>query len=142
MADERVLCPTCVQQGLRSIVHEGGSKTTTGYYPPFYDEDGRRHHHDRNIRTRSFRCSKGHSWTDKINRACWCGWTPAERSGSFPAEPPTTAQKVRPASMPDIMLAGSPSEEPPAGYEVACKTDDDGFEFPVEPRTFSRIRPK
>ena len=141
MSDERVLCPTCTQQGLRSIVHEGGSKVTSAYYPPFFDEEGRRHLHDRNVRTRSFRCSNGHSWSDRIHPGCWCGWKP-EVSGSFSSEPPTTAQGKRLASMPDIIVAGSPSEEPPAGYEVACQVDADGYEFPVEPRTFSRIRPK
>ena len=141
MSDDRVRCPTCVQQLLRSTVHEGTSKSTAVYCPPFYDEEGRRHHHDANRRSRSFRCSNGHSWIDHKPNTCWCGWAQAETG--FPPEAPTTGSgRPRAASMPDSIVASTPSEVPPAGYEVACTTDNDGFEFPVEPRTFSRIRPK
>ena len=138
MNEERVRCPTCVKQLLRSTVHEGGSKTTAVHCPPFYDEDGRKHHHDRNVRTRSFRCSQGHSWVSNLPHTCWCGWT---QTSTFPPEAPT-AGRPRAASMPDCIQASSESEAPPAGYEVACQTDDDGFEFPTQPRMFTRLRPR
>ncbi len=143
MGDERILCPTCVEQNLRSVVYEGGSKVRLSYCPPFFDEQGRKHLHDTNYRPRSFRCSKGHSWVERKPNACWCGWVQELDENQFSTEPPTTGvSRPRAASMPDIIRAESPSEEPPAGYEVACEVDDEGFEFPIEPRTFSRIRPR
>ena len=138
-----MLCPICVGQSLKSTVHEGGSKTTQAYCPPFYDPEGVRHHHDINIRSRSFRCSNGHSWTVQLPNTCACGWTSGVRDSRFPSEtaPPPT-NRPRAASMPDIILATSDSEVPPAGYEVSSVFDEEGYEFPVFPRSFSRIRPK
>jgi hypothetical protein len=101
-------------------------KTTAVHCPPFYDEQGRLHHHDTNRQTRSFRCSNGHSWVEVEPQTCWCGWTTEFQD----EEPPTTREgRARPASIPDVIFASSPDEEPPAGFEVGSK----------EPLTFTRI---
>lgn len=63
-------CPTCVEQGERSTVTEGGGTTTLMGFSPFYDEDGVRHFHDGNTTTTSYRCSRGHSWSEKSKHRC------------------------------------------------------------------------
>lgn len=142
MPDRLVRCPTCVREGFRSTVQEMGATTTLRHCPPFYDEEGRRHHHDQNLRQRSYRCSNGHVWTERVEQVCWCGWSAEASTGTFAIEPETSGRgKVRPASMPDIILATSPSEQPPAGYTIATEFRD-GLPFPVEPRSFERIRPR
>ena len=68
-------CPTCVEEGKRSIINAPGyGMTTAAFYQPYYDEDGKYHHHDGNITTMEYSCSEGHSWTDKRSGTCWCGW--------------------------------------------------------------------
>ncbi len=65
-------CPTCERDGIRSIVHVGGTTSTLMTIQEFYDEEGRHHRHDYNNRTTSYRCSNGHEWTESIRPKCWC----------------------------------------------------------------------
>jgi len=65
--------------GEKSIVQTGQGSITLAYCPPFYDEYGNYHDHDSNIRTQTYQCSNGHTWTEKTTGSCWCGWPEQRR---------------------------------------------------------------
>lgn len=69
-------CPTCEAESQRSTVTKIGGASTLLHAPQlFFDEDGKQHHHDRNVTTAEYRCSRGHRFTIKSGKRCWCGWT-------------------------------------------------------------------
>lgn len=74
-----MICPQCKEQGLKSMVYPGPSRTTLLYCQPFYDEKGKYHDHDMNTTTTSYQCSNGHSWEEKNKKSCWCGWPGKEK---------------------------------------------------------------
>lgn len=65
-------CPTCVEEGNKSIVSVGGSITTAMASHQFYDENGKYHLHDPNTSSTQYRCSNGHDWTESSKNKCWC----------------------------------------------------------------------
>jgi hypothetical protein len=70
-------CAECVKEGERSTVNDLGGMVTCGYYQPFYDEEGEYHRHDSNLRTNTFRCSRGHLWSTSTVAPCPnlnCDW--------------------------------------------------------------------
>lgn len=69
-----MICPECKKEGKKSRVCPGVSMVTAMWCPPFYDEDGKYHHHDANITTTNYKCSNGHTWTERLSGLCWCGW--------------------------------------------------------------------
>lgn len=66
-------CPTCVESGQRSTVHEGAVTTTLMGFSPFYDEDGAYHSHNPNRSSVSMECSNGHRWGRSWKAACPAG---------------------------------------------------------------------
>lgn len=67
-----VLCPECVENGLKSKVYLLGGYTTDVYCAPFYDEEGTYHFH---LRNRFLRCSNGHEWPEFVHNRCpSCDW--------------------------------------------------------------------
>jgi len=71
-------CPTCVEEGEKSLVYSGGrSMTCMGGGAPYWDEDGEYHSHDPNTISTRYSCSRGHVWgkTSKIScPAPGCDW--------------------------------------------------------------------
>ena len=79
-----MICPVCKEAGLKSTVTEGGtSETLVGYFP-FYDEEGKHHDHNDNCRITSFKCSRGHRFSHRPQRTCWCGWKGKEECFCHP----------------------------------------------------------
>jgi len=62
MSGVKLLCPGCVEEGLKSTV----SHETRAHYlmawRPYWDEEGDYHVHDPNSHASWFRCSNGHVW--------------------------------------------------------------------------------
>lgn len=70
-----IRCKKCAEEGEKSSVYPGLATSTLLFSAPYYDEDGRLHDHDYNTHTRSFSCSRGHSWEEsEKGRPCpTCG---------------------------------------------------------------------
>lgn len=66
-------CPTCVEEGTRSIVYDRGSSITLLGHRPFYDEDGVYHNHNPNNITTVYGCSNGHRFSTKHKPDCPVG---------------------------------------------------------------------
>lgn len=73
MPHRLVKCPECVKAGLRSQVMQVGAslRTLMGSFP-YYDSKGRYHDHDPNVTSTSYKCGRGHEWTEKTTKKCWC----------------------------------------------------------------------
>ena len=66
-------CPDCVAEGEKSTVRNlGSSQTLLGGATAFYDEAGKFHRHDPNVTTTAYKCSRGHTWEERVERECWC----------------------------------------------------------------------
>jgi len=75
VVDDTKRCGACRAEGQESqVTPSSGFYSTMLYCAPHYDEQGRQHSHDSNTTTRSYRCSRGHTWQLKEGGACWCGW--------------------------------------------------------------------
>ena len=70
-------CPRCQDLKMKStIFHMGSSSTLMASYP-YWDEEGEHHNHDMNWTTSSYRCSRGHEWSEKYQNPCPnpdCDW--------------------------------------------------------------------
>lgn len=69
-----VVCAACREEGLTSRVNVGLAYATLLGYVAFHDESGRHHTHDPNVTTTDYTCTRGHTWSTKTRRPCWCGW--------------------------------------------------------------------
>lgn len=74
-----VICAECKNSGQRSRVNDYGTIGTLLAYHAYYDEDGRYHSHNPNRLTKSYRCSKGHTWKVSTYNTC-----PQEDYPSYP----------------------------------------------------------
>jgi hypothetical protein len=72
------LCLTCQEQGQKSKVRPDGGITRDLGTDEFYDEEGTHHIHYGKVRW-GWRCSKGHVWTEDVQKKC--------PSCEFPNEP-------------------------------------------------------
>ena len=63
-SDNRVFCPVCVKESLKSTVRSGMETYTSVDWFPYYNEDGAWHSDDPNIGTTKWYCSQGHEWTE------------------------------------------------------------------------------
>ena len=57
-------CEECVKEGKTSCVYPGMSSTTLLAWQTYYDEDGKFVNDNPNRTTTSYKCSRGHSWTE------------------------------------------------------------------------------
>jgi hypothetical protein len=74
MSEEIIICPVCKDAGSESTVQRSETSSTLVGYRSYYDEKGRYHDHNDNCLITSFRCSRGHVFTYRPQRTCWCGW--------------------------------------------------------------------
>lgn len=59
-------CPTCIAEGKTSTVTRGARRSTLMASVEFWDENGMHHpRHNPNTVTTDYRCSNGHSWSEK-----------------------------------------------------------------------------
>lgn len=65
-------CPKC--PGHNTILRSKNIWTTTAYRYPFRDSKGFLHHHILEINVIEYLCSNGHSFTNRHQKKCWCGW--------------------------------------------------------------------
>ena len=66
---ERLFCPECQRQGLKSTVSVLGSSRTLAYAAPYYNEDGNYvQPPDPNTTTTEYECSRGHRFCTKNGR--------------------------------------------------------------------------
>lgn len=111
-----MICGTCIAEGKTSRVFDYGSSTTLLNCRPFYDEQGRHHTHDSNTTTTEYRCSNGHSWTDKSTGSCWCGWPDKEKQAA-PAPPFVTGMTVTGEG--PVVVGGPGLAQPTTGITLA-----------------------
>jgi len=60
------ICEECKSQGIKSKVFQGMSTRTLALSVHYWDENGREHTPDDiNTTTTEYRCSNGHTWSEK-----------------------------------------------------------------------------
>ena len=69
-------CPTCKADGVVCRATSVEKKQITRLKPvEYWDEEGLYHWHDLNMIKATWRCLKGHKWSEEVRRCekCWCG---------------------------------------------------------------------
>ena len=69
MITNKLICPECSKNSLRSIVRCGQVLVTQMDTDSYYDEDGDWHFHDPNTGTAQYHCSNNHHWNVKSELA-------------------------------------------------------------------------